>query len=57
MNIVKKIEALRRELVEQGEKKGLQDPLVIKLSQNLDILINAYYRHEKNNKLDVRATG
>ena len=44
MRIVQSIEALREKLVEQGTIKGLQDPEVIRLSQKLDKLINAYYR-------------
>ncbi len=56
MNIVQNIEELRQELIEQGEKRGLQDPLVVKLSQSLDKLIIAYYQFEKN-KFDIKATG
>lgn len=56
MDIIQRIEKLRRELVEQGQKKGLQDPYVIELSQRLDKLINVYYRYESK-RLDVKATG
>lgn len=56
MDIIQRIEKLRWELVEQGQKKGLQDPNVIELSQRLDKLINAYYKYESK-KLNIRATG
>lgn len=56
MDIIQRIEKLRRELVEQGQKKGLQDPNVIELSQRLDKLINVYYKYESK-KLNIRATG
>jgi len=44
MEIVERIEKLRKELVELGMKKGFQDPQVFKKSQMLDELINQYYR-------------
>lgn len=56
MDIIQRIEKLRRELVEQGQQKGLQDPNVIELSQRLDKLINVYYKYESK-KLNIRATG
>ena len=46
MSIYQSLENLRQELIEQGEIRGLQDPYVIKLSQKLDELINAYYRYK-----------
>jgi len=46
MKIVQMIEELRKELIEQGTSKGLQDPEVIRLSQKLDEFINTYYRAE-----------
>lgn len=49
MDIVSKIEKLRLQLTKLGEKKGLQDPEVIKLSKKLDELIVLYYRtHAKD---------
>lgn len=44
MNIMRKIEEVRHELIELGMKKGFQDPQVISKSQLLDELINQYYR-------------
>jgi len=47
MRIVQSIEELRKQLVELGTIKGLQDPEVIRLSQKLDKVINAYYRRTR----------
>lgn len=46
MDITDEIEQLRLQLNEIGEKKGLQDPEVFKLSQRLDELIVQYYRSQ-----------
>lgn len=44
MNIMQRIEELRSELIEKGTSQGFQDPQVIVISQQLDELINQYYR-------------
>ena len=44
MTVIERIEKLRIELVELGMKKGFQDPQVIKKSQQLDVIINQYYK-------------
>jgi hypothetical protein len=41
-DIIQKIEEIRKELMDLGMEKGLQDPQVIKKSQILDELINQY---------------
>lgn len=43
MDIVKSIEKLRTEMVEDGIGNGLKNPKVLEKSQKLDILINTYY--------------
>ena len=44
MNIVQRIEALRKELIEQGMKRGFQDSQVLRTSKMLDDLINEYFK-------------
>lgn len=56
MNIMQRIESMRSELVQKGEKYGFQDPQVLAISQKLDILINAYYRLEAKG-FGIEATG
>ncbi|MEN6350979.1 MAG: aspartyl-phosphate phosphatase Spo0E family protein [Syntrophomonas sp.] len=56
MNIIKRIEDLRYELVRLGALKGFQDPEVIKLSQRIDDLINRYY-HITLERLNAKRAG
>jgi hypothetical protein len=51
LDIITRIEHLRRQLTNLGEKKGLQDPEVIKLSRKLDELIVLYYRAQAKHKV------
>ncbi len=55
-NIVNRIETLRTELVQMGLQLGFQDPMVIAISQKLDILINAYYQLDAQG-FESQATG
>ncbi|MEN6327096.1 MAG: aspartyl-phosphate phosphatase Spo0E family protein [Syntrophomonas sp.] len=54
MNIMQRVENMRRELIEIGISHGFQDPQVISLSQQLDELINQYYRLEGHEVTDVK---
>lgn len=56
MNIMQRIETMRSELVQKGEKYGFQDPQVLAISKKLDRLINAYYQLEAEG-FEVEATG
>lgn len=42
--LLESIEALRKSMIELGMEKGLRDPEVIALSEELDALINKYYK-------------
>lgn len=44
MDVMQRIEELRILLDRLGKEKGFQDLEVIKISQNLDELINKYYQ-------------
>jgi len=45
--IIARIEKLRRELGELGEKEGLDDPSVLTKSEKLDKAINEYYERKQ----------
>lgn len=43
-HLLKEIEDLRRQLYVLSQDKELADPAVVQMSQELDILLNLYYR-------------
>ncbi|MGE4273832.1 MAG: Spo0E family sporulation regulatory protein-aspartic acid phosphatase [Desulfitobacterium sp.] len=43
--LLREIEDLRHQLYVLSEDKELSDPAVVQLSQELDILLNIYYRN------------
>lgn len=49
--ILKRIEALRKKLNQSGVNNNLLDKEVIELSQQLDLLLNQYYRIMKYEQL------
>ncbi|MGM0712359.1 aspartyl-phosphate phosphatase Spo0E family protein [Brevibacillus parabrevis] len=50
-SLTRKIDQLKRELHQMVAEKGLSDPSVVALSQELDIYIVQYqHRHEKMKK-------
>ena len=44
-NLRKKIEKQKRKLEKETPKKGIEDKEFQKVSENLDELINKYYKH------------
>jgi hypothetical protein len=51
--LLKRIEGLRKRLNKFGNKRNLLDSEVVEVSQQLDCLLNQYYRIRANQQLSL----